>query len=86
MHLFQLAEETFVLRDFDEPGLARELEHADRIVIGPIPQLRIEMPEKAARRRFPSPPQIEDHLAQRLEFRRQSGNYIINLIIGHGTA
>ena len=86
VNFFQFAQEIFVLRDFDQPRLARKLKHADRIVVGPIPELGIEMPEKPARRRLPSPPQIEDHLAQRLEFRRQSGNYIINLIIGHGTA
>jgi hypothetical protein len=55
-------------------------------VIGPIPKLGIEMPEKPARGRLPRPPQVEDHLAERFEFRGQSGYYIINLIVGHGAA
>ena len=86
VNVFQFAQETFVVRDFDETGLARKLKHPDGVVIGPIPKLGIEMPEKPARGRLPGPPQIEDHLAQRLECRGQSGNYIINLVVGHGTA
>ncbi len=84
VHFLELAQETLVLRDFDEAGLARKLKHPDGIVIGPIPKLGIEMTEKAAGGGFPGPPQIEDHLAQRLERGRQRGDHIIRVVGRHG--
>ena len=86
MNVFQFAQKTFVVRDFDETGLARKLKHPDGVVIGPVPKLGIEMPEKPAGGRLPGPPQVEDHFAQRLEGLGQSGNYIVNLVVWHGTA
>src|SRR4051812_34485347 len=47
VHLLQLAEEIFVLGDFDEPGLPGKLEHADRVMIGPVPKFWVEVPEQA---------------------------------------
>ena len=84
MNLLQLAQESFVLRDFFEARLARELEHAHGIVIRPVPKLGVEMPEKAARGRLPCPPKIEAHLAQRLERSRQSRSHVISLKGRHG--
>ena len=71
------------MRDFYQPGLARELEHADGIVIGPVPKLGIEMAKEAAGGRLPRPPEIEDHFAQRLEGRRKLGNDAVGLKLGH---
>ena len=59
VHFLDLAQEILVLGDFDQPGLPGKLEHADGIVIGAIPELGIEMTEKAAGGRLPSPPEIE---------------------------
>ena len=49
VHFGEVAQKNLVLRHIDQPPLARELEHPDRIVIGAIPKLGIEMPEKPAR-------------------------------------
>ena len=49
MDFLQLAQESFVLRNFLQAQLARELEHAHRVVIGPVPKLRVEMTKQAAR-------------------------------------
>src|SRR6266478_553306 len=49
MDFLQLAQEGFVLRNFLQAQLARELEHAHRVVIGPVPKLRVEMTKQAAR-------------------------------------
>ena len=84
VHFLQLAQEIFVLRHFDQPGLPRKLEHADGIVIRPIPKLGIEMAEEAAGGGFPGPPEIEDHFAQRLERGRQRGDHIIRVVGRHG--
>jgi hypothetical protein len=86
VHLLQLAQKIFVLRHFDKPRLPRQLEHADGIVVGAVPEFRIEMAEKAARGRLPGPPEIEDHFAQRLERRRQRGDHIIRVVGRHGAA
>src|ERR1700730_10673184 len=77
--LFQFPEKNFVLRELFQTRLPRELEHSDRIVIGPVPQIGIEMSEKPAGRRLPRPPKIERHFPKRLERRRKSRDYIINL-------
>ncbi len=79
VNLLQFAEKIFVLRDFDQPRLAGKLEHADGVVIGPIPQLGIEMAEETARGRLPRPPQIEDDLAQRLERGREHRDDVVGL-------
>ncbi len=84
VHFLELAQKTFVLRDLDETGLPRELEHPDGIVVRAIPKLRIEMTKKAAGRGFPGPPQIENHLTQRLERGRQRGDHIIRVVGRHG--
>src|SRR5437773_10895138 len=79
----QLAEKGFILRDFLETRLPRKLKHAHWVVICPIPKLRIELPKKAAGRRLPCPPQIETHLAERLENRRQGRSHIVSLKSRH---
>src|SRR6185437_8603838 len=43
------------------------------------PKFGIEMSEEPARGGFPSPPQVEAHLAQRLKRRRQDGSYVVRL-------
>src|SRR5207302_5418231 len=43
--LLQLLKKGFVLCELFQSRLARELEHADGIVVGPIPQIGIEMTE-----------------------------------------
>ena len=83
MDLPEIAQEDFVPRHFEQPPLARELEHPDRVVVGAIPKLGIEMSEKPAGRRLPCPPEIEDHFAQRLELRRKVRDNVIGLNIGH---
>src|SRR5947208_15714478 len=62
-NLLQLAQKSFVLRKFFQPGLPRKLQHADRIVIGSVPKLGIEMPEQPARGGLPRPPKVKAHLA-----------------------
>src|SRR5438128_11782669 len=57
-NLLEFAEKIFVLRKFFQPGLPRKLQHADRIMIGAVPQLGIEMPEEAARGGLPRPPTV----------------------------
>ncbi len=84
VNLFQLAQKSFVGREFFQPGLARELEHANGIVIGPIPKLGIEMTKEAAGGRLPRPPDVEAHFAQRLERGGKGGDYIIALEVWHG--
>ena len=64
-------------------GPGAKLEHPDRIVIGPIPKLGIEMAEKPARRWLPGPPKIENHLTERFELRGQIWNDVISLDVRH---
>src|SRR2546430_17060997 len=66
VNLFQLAQKSFVGGEFFQPGLARELEDANGIVIGPIPKLGIEMTKESASGRLPRPPDVETDFAQRL--------------------
>ena len=84
VNLFQLAQKNFVGSEFFQPGLAGELEHAHGIVIGPVPQLGIEMTKEATGGRLPRPPDIETDFAQGLEGGGKSGDYIIGLKIRHG--
>ena len=84
MHFLELTQKIPVLRDLYQPGLPRKLEHSNGIVVRPIPELGIEMTEEAARRGFPGPPQIEDHLAQRFEGSRERRNHIIGVVSRHG--
>jgi hypothetical protein len=79
VNLFQLAQKSFVGGEFFQPGLARELEHANGIVIGPVPKLRIEMTKEATRGRLPCPPDVDADFAQRLERWGKGGDYIIAL-------
>src|SRR5207248_1572357 len=79
VNLFQLAQKSFVGGEFLQPGLARELEHANGIVVGPVPKLGIEMAKEAASRGFPCPPDVEADLAQRLECWGKGRDYIIAL-------
>src|SRR5438034_248903 len=46
MDLLELAQKIFVLGKLFQSGLTRELEHADWIVVGPVPKIGIEMTEK----------------------------------------
>src|SRR5438552_17799758 len=84
VNLFQLTQKSFVGSEFFQPGLARELKHANGIVIGPVPKLGIEMTKEAACGRLPRPPDVETDFAQRLERGGKSGNYIIGLEVRHG--
>src|SRR6266536_4460159 len=84
--LLQLAQESFVLCKFFQPGLPRKLKHSDGIVICPVPKLGIQMAKEPARGRFPRPPQVEAHLAQRLERRRQDGSHVIRLKSRHASS
>ena len=81
--LLQLPKKGFVLGKFFEPRLPRELQHAYRIMIGPVPQIRIEMAEKPAGRRLPRPPEVEGHFPKRFQHRGKGGDYIINLKCRH---
>ena len=84
VNLFQLAQKSFVGGEFFQPGLARELKHANGIVIGPVPKLGIEMTKEAAGGRLPRPPDVEAHFAQRFECGGKGGDYIIALEVWHG--
>jgi hypothetical protein len=53
-------------------------------VIGPVPQLGIEMTKEAASGRLPRPPDVETDFAQGLESGRKSGDYVIGLEVRHG--
>src|SRR5712671_3907836 len=77
--LLQLPKKGFVLGEFFQSRLARELEHTDGIVIGPVPQIGIEMTEKPAGRRLPGPPKVESDFPKRLQRRRKGRDYVINL-------
>ena len=81
--LLQFAQKSFVLCKFFQPGLPRKLKHPDWIMIRPVPKVGIEMSEEPARGRFPRPPQIEAHLAQRFQRRRQDGSHVIRLKSSH---
>jgi hypothetical protein len=74
VHRRHLAQKIVILRDLVKPRLLAELEHAQRIVIGPIPELRVEVAEKRARLGLPRPPQIEDHGPEWFERGGQSRN------------
>src|SRR6266480_363636 len=82
----QFAQESFVLRNFLQPRLPRELEHADGIMVCPVPKLRVELPEQTTRGGLPSPPKSEAHLAQRLKRLRQDRGHIVNLKSRHASA
>src|SRR5207253_10094426 len=84
VNLFQLAQKSFVGGEFFQPGLARELKHANGIVIGPVPKLGIEMTKEAAGGRLPRPPDVEADFAQGLERGRKGRDYIIGLEVRHG--
>src|SRR5206468_12437375 len=82
----QIAQERFVLREVFQSRLPRKLQHADRVVITPVPQLDIEMPKSPARSRLPCPPKPKAHLAQRLERRRQNRGHAVGLESRHANA
>src|SRR6476469_1527104 len=84
VNLFQLTQKSFVGSEFFQPGLARKLEHANGIVIGPVPKLGIEMTKQAPGGRLPRPPDVETDFAQGLEGGGKSGDDIIGLKIRHG--
>src|SRR6266702_1282808 len=79
MDLLQLAKKGFVLSEFFEPRLPRELQHAHRIMVGPVPQIGIEVAEKPASQRLPRPPEVKGHFPKRFQRRGKSGDYVINL-------
>jgi len=54
-------------------------------MICPVPEIGIEMAEEPARGGLPCPPQVEAHLAQRFERRRQDGSYVICLKSRHAS-
>src|SRR4029077_4536956 len=58
-------------------------QHARGIMIGAVPQLGIEVPEEAACGRFPRRPEVETHLAQRLQGGRQDGSHMVSLKSRH---
>src|SRR5262249_28108999 len=82
-NLLQFAQERFVLCEFFEPRLPGKLEHSNGIMICPVPKLVIKMAEQPARGRFPCPPQVETHLAQRLKRCRKDGSHVIGLKSWH---
>ena len=86
VNFLQLAQEILVLRDFDQPRLARELKHAHRIVIGAVPKFGIEMTKETTGGRFPRPPNIETHLPQRFERLGKSRAYVVELVVRHDAA
>jgi hypothetical protein len=81
---FELAEKGFVGGEIFDPGLAGKLEHAYRVVIGPVPELGVEMTEEAAGGRLPCPPDIGADLAERLEGGGKGRYYIIGVKVRHG--
>src|SRR5882724_840203 len=82
-NLLELAHKIFVLRQLFQPRLPRKLEHTHGVVIGAVPQLRVEMPEESTRGGLPCPPKIETHLPQRLQRSRQDGSHIVSLKSRH---
>ncbi len=56
VHLLQLAQEILVLRNFLKPSLPGELQHANGIVVRPIPEFGIQVTEQSARGGLPRPP------------------------------
>jgi hypothetical protein len=84
VNLFEFAEKSFVGGEFFQPGLTGELEHADGVVIGPVPKLGVEMTEKATGGRLPRPPDIEADFAERLEGGGKGRYYIIGVEVWHG--
>src|SRR5438270_10824546 len=81
--LLQLLKKGVVLREFFQTRLARELEHTDGIVIGPIPKIWVEMTEEAAGRRLPRPPEVEGQLPKRLQRSGKGRDYVIGLKCRH---
>src|SRR5205807_10203920 len=77
--LLQFPKKRFVLGKFFKPRLPGELEHAHRIMMGPVPPIGIEVAEKPAGRRLPRPPEIECDFPKRFQGRGKGGDYIINL-------
>ena len=55
-YLLEFAQEIFVLSKFFQPGLARKLQHPNRVMIGAVPKLGVKLPEQPAGGRFPGPP------------------------------
>jgi hypothetical protein len=55
-------------------------------MVGAVPKLGVEMPEKAARGWLPGPPEIEDHFPERLEGGRQHRDHIKRVVGRHGAA
>ena len=83
MYFLQLTQKILVLRDINQARLWAELKHADWIVIGPIPELRIQVAENAASGGFPRPPQVKDHFPQWFEGKRQGRDNVIRLVSRH---
>src|SRR3954453_8783232 len=84
VHLFEFAKKRLVLSELFQATLTRQLQHPDRVVIRPIPERRVEVPEQSPSRRLPGPPQVETDIAQRLEGRGQGRVYIVGLKRRHG--
>jgi hypothetical protein len=50
-----------------KPGLLGELEHPEGTVVGPMPEVGIQMPEKTPGIGLPSPPQVERYFTEGLK-------------------
>src|ERR1700687_15734 len=79
MDLLQLPKKGFVLGKFFQPRLSRELQHAHRIMIGPVPQIGIKVTKKPAGERLTGPPEVKGHFPKRFQRRGKGGDYVINL-------
>jgi hypothetical protein len=67
--------EILVCGDLLKPGLLGELEHPEGTVVGPMPEIGIQMPEKTPGIGLPSPPQVERYFTKGLKgFRKLRNN------------
>ena len=56
--------------EFDQTGLARELQHPDWVVVRSVPELSIQMPKEPSSIGLPGPPQIVSKFTERFQILR----------------
>ena len=79
MHAVHFAQEIFVVGDLRQPCLLAELQHAQRAVIRAVPQIVIQVAEELPRVGLPRPPEVVNHLGERLERFRKLRRDVISM-------
>ena len=70
IHGLHFADVIVIGCEFDQSGLARELQHPDWIMVCSVPELSIQMPKEPSCIGLPGPPQIVSKFSERFQILR----------------